>query len=242
VSRRIAMAIEALIAPAQALGRGEPVQTAPSLLKEADAVSAALSSASALLQARTHERDAAAQETVVARLHARQMEHAAWHDPLTELPNRAHFLEMLASRVKTCQREGGCLTVFFVDLDNFKPVNDIYGHQKGDKLLHSFAARLRSGVRDADHVARLGGDEFAVLLEGVSPADARPIARALSERLSKPYAIEHVTLEVSACIGVAGWPADGSTAEALLESADAAMYQAKAAGKGRYVISGLAGL
>ena len=149
---------------------------------------------------------------------------------------------MLADRLEARRRTGGQLTVFFIDVDDFKPVNDTHGHLMGDKLLRSFAHRLLSGVRATDHSARLGGDEFAVLLEGLSPRDARPIAQALGERLSRPYAIDHVELHVSACIGVAGFPDDGHSAEALLQAADAAMYRAKAAGKGRYSMSGFGSL
>lgn len=242
ISRRIAGAVESLIAPAEALGHGAPVDVAPLPLKEAQAVALALGRASALLQARTQERDQAARETANARELARRMEHSALHDPLTQLPNRAHFQQRLIERVQACRREGGRLAVFYIDLDDFKPVNDGHGHQMGDLLLRHFAARLLAGVRGSDEVARIGGDEFAVLLDGLSAREAQSIAQALCERLSKPYVIDRTTLHVTACIGVAGCPEDGVTADALLQAADAAMYRAKAAGKGRPATSGFADL
>lgn len=234
VSRRIAASIESLIAPAQALGRGEPVHVVRLRVREADAVAGALMRASTLLQARTHQLDQAAQASMEARMEARRMAHAALHDPLTRLPNRASFLELLQERVQRCRQDGGRFFVFFVDLDDFKPVNDLHGHQAGDKLLQSVAARLQAGVRGSDVVARLGGDEFAVLLADVSAHKAQAVAGALTERLSRPYTIDRLALRVSACIGVAGYPQDGTSSEALLAAADAAMYRAKAAGKGRF--------
>ena len=141
-------------------------------------------------------------------------------------------------RLQRGKETGGHLSIFYIDLDDFKPVNDTHGHAMGDKLLRSFAARLLSGVRSTDTVARLGGDEFAVLLEGLARHEALHIAAALRERLSMPYAIDDVQLHVTACIGVAGHPEDGVSADALLCAADAAMYQAKAGGKARFAVSG----
>ena len=238
VSRRIASAIDSLIAPAEALGRGEPVHAATVGLREADAVAQALQRAAALLQERTAERDMATEASVAARLQARRMEHAALHDALTQLPNRAHFEQVLAQRIDAQRSDGEPLCVFFVDLDDFKPVNDTYGHKMGDQLLRSFAGRLITGTRATDLVARLGGDEFAMLLEGVSEADAKGIASGLIQRLARPYSIDGIELHVSASIGVACWPRDGHTAEQLLQAADAAMYRAKASGKGGFAVSG----
>ncbi|MGM9488277.1 diguanylate cyclase [Ideonella sp. YS5] len=242
VSRRIAGAIESLVPPAQALGRGDEVDVPRLPLEEADALGRAMVSASQLLRERTHQLGEATQETQAARVQARRLEHEASHDPLTDLPNRARFMQLVAGHLERYRGEGVSFAVCFVDLDDFKPVNDRHGHQVGDKLLHGFAARLAGGVRGSDHVGRLGGDEFAVLLDDVSPEQARAVAGILTQRLSSPYVVDGLELRVSACIGVACCPWDGTTAEALLAAADAAMYRAKAAGKGRYEMSGFGAL
>jgi diguanylate cyclase (GGDEF)-like protein len=234
LARRIAGAIDALVAPAAALGRGEPVAIAPLALGEADRVAAALVAAARLLQERTSERDRTA-------LHNEQLTRAAAHDPLTGLASRSGFRERLAERI-AAHRDGGALTVFYLDLDDFKPVNDRHGHAVGDELLRAFAARLRAGIRESDVAARLGGDEFAVLIDGLSPAAAEPIAESLLERLCRPYALRDLIVPVTACIGVAGCPADGTTVDALLEAADQAMYSAKAAGKCAFRRSGFSSL
>jgi diguanylate cyclase (GGDEF)-like protein len=215
------------------------------LLAGAMAVTLAMALAVAIVLSRriATSSDQAAQASLDARVEAQRMAHAASHDPLTHLPNRARFLELLEERAQRCRREGGGrFHVFFVDLDDFKPVNDRHGHQAGDRLLQSVAARLQAGVRGSDVVARLGGDEFAVLLDDVSEQQARSVALALTERLSRPYTIDDLALRVSACIGIAGCPQDGSSPTALLAAADAAMYRAKAAGKGRFEVSGHGGL
>lgn len=237
VARRIADSIGALVAPAVALGRGQAVDIAPLHLEEAEAVASALARAARLLQARTAERDEAALSREALRSQAVRLVHAAHHDALTGLVNRVGFLATLEDRFDTCRRDGTRLTVFFVDIDDFKPVNDTHGHAVGDELLGIFATRLRAGVRESDVVARLGGDEFAVLVDGLAPQEALPLAGALIERLSQPYAIRHLSVRVSACIGVAGYPDSGRSALALLEAADAAMYRAKAAGKRHCTIS-----
>ena len=223
LSRRIAADIHALVAPAVALGRGEPVSIAPLALREADCVAGALLTASRLLRERTSERDEAARHNV-------DLTRAVNHDPLTGLASRGGFRAHLAERL-AAHRHGGALTVFYLDLDDFKPVNDRHGHAVGDELLRAFAARLQAGIRETDLAARLGGDEFAVLIDGLAPAAAQPIAEALLERLCRPYAIRELQLPLTACIGVAGCPADGTTVDELLEAADRAMYEAKAAGK-----------
>lgn len=242
VSRRIAGAIESLVEPAQALGRGDEVHVPRLALEEADALGRAMVSASVLLRERAHQLDEAEQENLAARVQARRLEHEASHDPLTQLPNRARFLQLVDQHVDRYRRELVPFAVCFVDLDDFKPVNDRFGHQVGDKLLHGFAARLQGGIRASDHVGRLGGDEFAVLLDDVSPEQARSIAGILTQRLSSPYTVDKRELRVTACIGIACCPRDGTQAEALLQAADAAMYRAKASGKGRFEMSGFGSL
>ena len=231
VARGIAGAIGALVEPAAALGQGRAVAIPPLALAEADDVADALTRAAKLLQARTAERDEAARSRDTLRSQAERLTHAAEHDPLTGLANRAAFLRALEQRLEASRRSRTPLTLFFVDLDDFKPVNDTHGHAVGDELLRAFATRLRAGVRESDVVARLGGDEFAVLVGGLGQQEALPLARALVERISQPYAVRQLSVRVSACIGVAGYPEAGATAQALLEAADGAMYRAKAAGK-----------
>lgn len=159
---------------------------------------------------------------------------AAHHDPLTALPNRRRMVQELDARIAECRRHSGCLTVFFIDLDNFKAVNDRLGHATGDALLQAFATRLRGAVRETDLAARLGGDEFVVLIDGLAPAAAETIAQVLVERLSQPYALGDHRITASASLGLAGYPADGADGAALLAAADRAMYAVKTAGKGHF--------
>ncbi|HEV8689211.1 MAG TPA: sensor domain-containing diguanylate cyclase [Ideonella sp.] len=223
VARRIEGPIAALVAAATALEHGRAVSAPTGRLREAETVASALERAARLLATRTTERD--------------HLAHLAAHDPLTGLSNRAHFVALLEARLAACRGHGGHCTVLFIDLDDFKPVNDMHGHAVGDELLRVVATRLRAGVRQSDTVARFGGDEFALLLEELAPRDALGIANELIRRLSRPYGIQHLRLQLSACIGVAGYPDNGTTAEALLEAADAAMYRAKASGKRHFTVS-----
>jgi diguanylate cyclase (GGDEF)-like protein len=238
VAARIAGAIRALLEPADALGRGEPVHRAPLPITEAQAVSDALARASELLRTRTFERDRAAQDTVTLQAQATAFEHAASHDPLTGLPNRAFFMQAVQKCISQHASAGGVFTVLFIDIDDFKPVNDVHGHSIGDELLCAFAARLRAGFRDRDLVARLAGDEFGVLVDDHAPHELRATAGELIKSLSRQYSVRHLTLRVSACAGAASYPRDGQDPTSLLEAADAAMYQAKSAGKGAFSLAG----
>lgn len=154
------------------------------------------------------------------------------YDALTGLPNRLLGTDALARTVAGAARERSMLAVLFVDLDGFAAVNDSAGHAAGDQLLAETAARLRDCVRGSDIVARLGGDEFAVVLTEVrKPADAALVARNAIETLSRPYALRDGPVFVSASIGIAVYPNDGTTAEELLQHADLAMYKAKQGGR-----------
>ncbi|WP_324152158.1 sensor domain-containing diguanylate cyclase [Ideonella sp.] len=236
IARRIEAPIAALVAAAGS-EHGRPVGAATGSLREAHAIADALERAAVLLASRTAERDAAAQAREVFRSEAERLTHEATHDALTGLASRSHFVGLLDSRLAACRQHGGHFSVFFVDLDDFKPVNDLHGHAVGDALLRAVATRLRASVRETDTAARLGGDEFAVLLDGLSPAEAGGVAGELIQRLSKPYSIDHLRLEVTASVGVAGFPEHAQSSEALLAAADAAMYRAKAAGKGYFMVA-----
>ena len=162
-----------------------------------------------------------------ARLHAQVRDqaersaHAALHDPLTGLPNRT----LLQSHLDVARSQGEAFAVLLLDLDLFKPVNDTYGHEAGDEVLRVTAARLRAAVRPADVVARLGGDEFAVLLHDTTSVTAS--VERLQAVVAAPIAVGAVTVCIGVSIGHALHPRDGSSCEALLRAADAAMYRVK---------------
>lgn len=157
--------------------------------------------------------------------HAR---HLALHDSLTSLPNRRYFQERLAQVLAEVSAQPPALAVMYIDLDDFKPVNDLYGHDAGDELLRIVAARLARAVRSEDMMSRLGGDEFACLPAAFRDLEQlTQLAAKLYETVSAPIKLGPLTLTVRPSIGIATWPADGRTAGALLRSADAAMYRAK---------------
>lgn len=165
---------------------------------------------------------------------ARALERLATCDTLTELPNRAMLEKRLMQRL-TNPREGMCEAVFFIDLDNFKEVNDSLGHGAGDILLKEIAARLRQCVRPDDMVARLGGDEFVVLAECRNgDTSAISIAEKLSMALDTPVIIAGHEVKAAASVGISMYPQDGDTSEALLRNADTALYRAKASGGNAY--------
>jgi diguanylate cyclase (GGDEF)-like protein len=161
-----------------------------------------------------------------------RIRHMAHHDELTGLPNRALLHDRLAQALGQARRTGRPLALLFLDLDDFKYINDSLGHEIGDRLLRTAAARLQAIVRPGDTVARLGGDEFVVMLVDLKQAeDAAGIAHEIVQVLSRPLRADDRTLHVTASLGVATFPADGDSAEQLLKHADAAMYRAKAHGR-----------
>jgi diguanylate cyclase (GGDEF)-like protein len=161
-----------------------------------------------------------------------RIRHMAHHDELTGLPNRALLHDRLAQALGQARRTGRPLALLFLDLDDFKYINDSLGHEIGDRLLRTAAARLQAIVRPGDTVARLGGDEFVVMLVDLKQAeDAAAIAHEIVQVLSRPLRADDRTLHVTASLGVATFPADGDSAEQLLKHADAAMYRAKAQGR-----------
>ncbi|HEY7240335.1 MAG TPA: EAL domain-containing protein [Burkholderiales bacterium] len=166
---------------------------------------------------------------------ARRLEFLAHHDTLTGLPNRAMFQERAREAVAHARRHDKTAAVLFIDLDNFKQVNDGLGHDVGDGLLKVIASRLRSCVRGDDFIARIGGDEFCVLLQEIAePREAAAVAQKLVYELSKAYRIGEHSVSSGASIGIACVPQDGSDVATLLRLADAAMYRAKEAGRNAY--------
>jgi diguanylate cyclase (GGDEF)-like protein/PAS domain S-box-containing protein len=170
-----------------------------------------------------------------------QLVHRAFHDPLTGLANRPLFLDRLEHALAHTARSGRHLAIPFMDLDDFKRVNDSLGHEVGDQLLIAVAQRLQGCLRAQDTLARLGGDEFVVLLEDVgSGSIAVPVAERLLECLKAPFSLAEAELSVSASIGIAILaPSETSPWGVLLYRADAAMYEAKRQGKARYAIYNL---
>ncbi|NVN91189.1 MAG: EAL domain-containing protein [Desulfuromonadales bacterium] len=161
-----------------------------------------------------------------------QLHHMANFDALTGLPNRVLFNDRLEQALLRATRTGEYLAVLFIDLDNFKLINDTHGHRTGDQLLLETASRLAAAIRADDTLARLGGDEFTIFLQDVkTPENALSVARKHIEKLFQPYQIEDKRLFVSASIGVALFPEHGATAETLVKNADSAMYLAKEKGK-----------
>jgi diguanylate cyclase (GGDEF)-like protein len=163
------------------------------------------------------------------------MEHMALHDSLTGLPNRFMMLGRLEQVLTTAQRHGSRLAVLFLDLDGFKPVNDVYGHHIGDRLLKEIGARLRNCIRDNDTVARLGGDEFVITLSDIRETDdVAAVAEKILQAIAAPALIDGQEVQVTTSIGIAVYPDSGTDSESLLRAADAAMYEAKAEGRRIY--------
>ena len=158
-----------------------------------------------------------------------ELQHRAYHDVLTQLPNRAMFMDAFKRSLHRLERSGGSGSLLFVDLDHFKAVNDTLGHEMGDLLLQQVAQRIQDCVREGDLVARLGGDEFVVLVEG--PDDTHRMAEKILEVLRPDYQLGAHRAHVSASIGVSCFPDDGRELDVLLSAADSAMYRAKTAGR-----------
>ncbi|MCC6134541.1 MAG: EAL domain-containing protein [Gammaproteobacteria bacterium] len=165
-----------------------------------------------------------------------RLDYLAHHDLLTGLPNRLLLSARLQHSIDVAHRDGGTLALLVLDLDRFKDVNDSYGHSAGDTLLQQVAERLTNRLRGADTVTRLGGDEFAVLLEDLAqPQDAARVAMDIIGILSEPWRLANdAEVRLGASLGISLFPEHGRTAEDLLQQADAALYQAKSEGRGRF--------
>lgn len=165
--------------------------------------------------------------------------HDAKHDALTGLPNRAMFMERLSQAIKHVRRHSlEQFALLFIDLDRFKQINDTMGHLEGDKFLIETASRLKSCIRDNDTLARLGGDEFVILLDSINNInDAKDISERVIQKISQPYRLGTMEFSSGASIGITiSGKHRIDTSESMLRNADTAMYQAKANGKGCYVI------
>src|SRR5471030_3334654 len=206
VGGTIGHAVSGLVEPALALGSGKVVEPKSFNLREANEVGMALARASKML--------------LLAQYHAS-------HDMLTGLANRGLFQDIIDQELALCQRNGACLSVLYIDLNDFKKINDEHGHATGDKLLLAVAERFRVTLRKSDLAARLGGDEFAVVLVNTPEEEAQHVAAKLVDCLASIYYIDELVINTSASIGVAGFPDSGITSKAILHSADIAMYRAK---------------
>jgi diguanylate cyclase (GGDEF)-like protein len=164
---------------------------------------------------------------------------AAEHDVLTELPNRLLLLDRFAQAINVAKRHDAMLALLFLDINNFKQINDTLGHAVGDEVLRRAAQCLASAVRDADTVSRHGGDEFVILLAEVARAsDATLVAEKVIATLGVPHRIGDHVLRLTASIGISVYPEDGKDAETLIAHADAAMYRAKRHGLGSFAFHG----
>ncbi|MCG8429419.1 MAG: EAL domain-containing protein [Chromatiales bacterium] len=173
------------------------------------------------------------------KLNTQQMQQLAYYDVLTGLPNRTLFYDRLKQSLVRAKRNLSALALLFIDLDNFKELNDSYGHAEGDLLLQGVASRLKQTVRASDTVSRLGGDEFTIILSdfqdpNVISLESSKVAEKILAILSKPFQLKEVSYQLSASIGIAIYPQDGEVISELIKHADSAMYQAKSMGKNTF--------
>lgn len=165
----------------------------------------------------------------------KNLEFLATHDVLTKLPNRALFSDRIDHAIDLAKRENQNVAVFFMDLDGFKAVNDAFSHTKGDLLLQTVAARLRSILRTSDTISRMGGDEFSILVEGFKHQEhITTIARKILASIAEPFWLQDLEVYITASLGISVFPANGETSYTLLQNADSAMYHAKQEGSNNY--------
>lgn len=170
--------------------------------------------------------------------YSHELELLALHDTLTGLPNRRLLMERLSLAISHVRRNNISMAVMYLDLDGFKQINDTMGHEAGDSLLNMVAARLVDAVRQEDTVARLGGDEFVIVLGDLNNAkDINTLALKLIDTIALPYHIQSRDISITVSIGISFYPQHGEDPDALMKSADIAMYEAKKSGKNCYFIS-----
>jgi len=168
------------------------------------------------------------QEISERRALERQLTHLAFHDALTGLPNRSLFTDRLQRAIAEAERKKESVVVMFIDLDDFKKVNDSFGHHVGDKVIQGAALRLKKCLRDIDSIARLGGDEFTLLVPHIGDREGvEIIAKRLIESLNDPIIVEDTEFRMSMSIGISVYPNDANNEDSLLRNADTAMYFAK---------------
>ncbi|SDZ89190.1 MULTISPECIES: GGDEF domain-containing protein [Acidovorax] len=219
VSRAVTRPLQTMVRAARAFSRGEPHGALP--VERQDEVGELARSLSDMEQQITRQ---------IAELNASRdsMAHLAHHDLLTGLPNRRMFEQRLAQALELSRRSGRACALFFVDLDDFKSINDALGHAAGDEVLQATGRAIVSAVRQADTVARLAGDEFTVLCENVDTEEAAlQIAEKLQQAFGQTLELFGKSLRVRASIGMSLFPRDAPDAQSLLASADAAMYRVK---------------
>ena len=188
---------------------------------------------------RVHDRNlvyAIVHDVTERRRMEQQIKHLGSHDPLTGLPNRALLIDRLEVAIEHAKRVSSTLAILFVDLDDFKPINDRLGHSAGDQLLTLIAQRFQSAIRRSDTVARFGGDEFILLLSGgdLDEATAAQVAEKTFRALEAPFSIDGHLIKIGCSIGISLYPRDGLTVEELISEADRAMYVAKQSGTNHY--------
>lgn len=185
---------------------------------------------------------ASAQDLTSRRTSERLAAHRAAHDPLTELPNRAWFIERVDQALARSARQGSLIGIYFLDLDGFKDVNDARGHRVGDQVLFALAGRVGSAIRPDDTLARYGGDEFTLLCEDLPGSDeVAEIAARVLAAIDQPVRVEGGDVRLTASIGVALVSAGTCDASTAIHRADMAMYEAKSAGKARYHVVQISG-
>jgi len=163
------------------------------------------------------------------------LDRMAHHDTLTELPNRLLFIDRLNQAIHTANRNNTVIALLFIDLDNFKEINDSLGHSVGDELLQAVSRRLTQATREDDIISRLGGDEFTVITgELKKPEDAAIVAQKMVNEFQQPFALKNHQLHITASIGISTYPDNGTDVENLLKNADSAMYRAKHEGRNTY--------
>ncbi len=163
--------------------------------------------------------------------------HEARHDPLSGLPNRAVFCELLADNIEDLPHRDSSIAVLLLDLDKFKDVNDTYGHAAGDKVIIDFGNRVRSLLRQTDVIARLGGDEFAVMQMGIhTHMETTRLAQAIIDAANRPFTMDGATMRIGVTVGISFAPDDGMDVATILRAADTALYRAKNEGRNRFAL------
>ena len=224
--------VEAHVREMRATSREQEIRTAETIQAASQDQVSMLQQANAHLVIATLEAQKMAEQIETAKV---DLDHLAHHDALTDLPNRILLQDRLGQAMELARRQGAQLAVMFMDLDQFKHINDSLGHAVGDQLLQSVAQRLVACVRQSDTISRQGGDEFVLLLPHIEHAeDAALSAQKIIAALMPPHTIDQHDLHISVSIGIGIYPDDGQDAETLIKNADTAMYHAKESGRNNY--------